>query len=200
MVKPPHDPDDDAVYSNDGRLDPAKLDAAKRPKRRRKTRKLPDPPAELVAWGKGAEKRALARPYPPGVISEPLGFDEEHWTAPHNDIELHTLQLADAFGTRSRAVFVTFMRQLEALCGKSHWDEAAKQWRLDENEFSAALAILNSLHPRNELEAAHAAQMVAVHLLTMKVSARAIKIRIRHPHGFSRREAGAHFHGSAGSL
>ena len=84
-------------------------------------------------------------------------------------------QLADAFGTRSRAVFVTFMRQLEALCGLSHWDEAAKQWRLDEHEFSAALAIINSLHPCNELEAAHAPQMVAVHLLTMKVAARAIE-------------------------
>ena len=175
MARPPRDPGDNAVHSNNGRLDPAKLDAAKRPKQRRKSRKLPDPPAELLAWGKSAEKRALARPYPPGVISEPLGFDEEQWTAPHNDIGLHTLQLADAFGTRSRAVFVTFMRQLEALCGQSHWDEVAKQWRLDEHEYSAALAIVNSLHPRNELEAAHAAQMVAVHFLTMKVAARAIK-------------------------
>ena len=175
MVRPPRDPSDDAVLTSDGRLDPAKLDAAKRPRRRQKSRKLADPPAELVAWGKAAEKRALARPYPPGIISEPMGFDEEQWTSPHNDLELHTLQLADAFGTRSRAVFVTFMRQLEALCGQSHWDEDAKQWRLDEHEFSAALAIVNSLHPRNELEAAHAAQMVAVHLLTMKVAARAIK-------------------------
>lgn len=175
MARPPRDSDDDTAHTNDGRLDPAKLDAAKRRKRRRKSRKLPDPPAELIAWGRGAEKRALARPYPPGIISEPLGFDEEHWTAAHNDIDLHTLQLADAFGTRSRAVFVTFMHQLEALCGCSHWDEEARQWRLDEHEYSAALAIVNSLHPRNELEAAHAAQMVAIHLLTMKVAARAIR-------------------------
>lgn len=174
MPRPPRDPDDDVRLTKDGRLDPAKLDAAKRT-RRRKSRKLPDPPAELVKWGKAAEKRAKARPYPPGVISEPCGFDEEHWTAPHNDIDLHTLQLASAFGTRSSAVFVTFMRQLEALCGQSHWDEGAKQWRLDEQEYSAALAIVNSLQPRNELEAAHAAQMVAVHILTMKVTARAIK-------------------------
>lgn len=175
MVRPPRDPSDDAIFSNDGRLDPEKLDAAKRRKRRRKSRKLPDPPAELKRWEKAAEKRAYARPYPPGVISEPVGFDEEEWTAPHNDFDLHTLQLADAFGTRSSAVFVTFMRQLEALCGKNIWDEEARQWRLDEREYSACLAMINSLKPRNELEAAHAAQMVAVHLLTMKVAARAIK-------------------------
>jgi len=52
-------------------------------------------------------------------------------------------RLADAFGTRSHAVIATFMSQLNALCGQSHWDEHARQWRLDENEFSAALAIVN---------------------------------------------------------
>jgi hypothetical protein len=175
VSRPPRDPDDNARLKSDGRLDPGKLDAAKRPKRKRKARKLPDPPAELRQWEKAAEKRALARPYPPGIILEPAGFDEEHWTAPHSDPDLHTLQLADCFGTRSRAVFVTFMQQLEALCGKSHWDEEARQWRTDEHEFSASLAIINALKPRNELEAAHAAQMVAVHLMTMKAAARALR-------------------------
>ncbi len=59
--------------------------------------------------------------------------------------------------------------------GQSHWDEVARQWRLDENQFSAALAVVNSVKPRNEMEAALAAQMVAIHLLTMKVTARALK-------------------------
>ncbi|MCZ8369463.1 MAG: hypothetical protein O9293_05760 [Porphyrobacter sp.] len=102
-------------------------------------------------------------------------MDEEHWTAPHNDPRLWTLQLADAFGTRSQAVIATFMRQLEALCGPDHWDEEAKQWRLDEKLFSAAIGIVNSVKPRNEMEAALAAQMVAIHLLTMKASAMALR-------------------------
>ena len=106
---------------------------------------------------------------------EPAGFDQEAPTPPHSDNELWWLQLADAFGTRSSAVIATFMDQLEALCGRDYWDEEARQWRLDENQFSAALAIVNSVKPRNEMEAALAAQMVAVHLLTMKVTARAIK-------------------------
>jgi hypothetical protein len=72
-------------------------------------------------------------------------------------------------------VIGTFLGQLEALCRKSHWDEEAKQWRLDEHQFNAVLALVSNLKPRNEMEAAFAAQMVAVHLLTMKVSAFAIR-------------------------
>lgn len=158
-----------------GRIDPAKLDAAAKPRRRPLKRKRPKPAAELKDWEKGARRRADARAYPPGIMLVPAGFDREHWSAPHGDAQLWTLQLADAFGTRCRATIATFLSQMEALCGKNFWDEEARQWRLDEHEFSAALAIVNSLHPRNELEAAHAAQMVAIHLLTMKVTARAIK-------------------------
>lgn len=159
----------------DGLIDPAKLDAAAKPKRNRRKRNRPEPAAELRQWEEGAERRAYARPFPPGVMLEAAGKDKEHWTAPHNDSGLWTLQLADAFGTRSRAVVATFMGQLEALCAPNHWDENTKQWRLDENQFSAALAIVNSVKPRNEMEAALAAQMVAIHFLTMKASARALQ-------------------------
>lgn len=159
----------------DGCIDPNKLDAAAKPRRKRRKRNRPEPAAELREWERAAERRALARPYPPGVMFEPAGFDEETPTPPHSDDGLWWLQLADAFGTRSSAVISTFMDQLEALCGQSHWDDDAKQWRLDENQFSAALAIVNSVKPRNEMEAALAAQMVAIHLLTMRVTARALK-------------------------
>jgi hypothetical protein len=159
----------------DGRIDPRRLDVAAKPRRRRRKRNRPEPAAELREWEKGARQRADARPYPPGIMLEAAGFDNEHWTAPHSDPSLWHLQLADAFGTRSRAVISTFLVQLEALCGQSHWDDEAKQWRLDENQFSAALAVVNSVKPQNEIEAALAAQMVAVHLLTMKVTAQAIK-------------------------
>lgn len=158
-----------------GRLDPAKLDVTAKPRRKRRKRNRPEPTAELREWEKAAERRAYARPHPPGIILEPAGFDKEHWTAPHSDPMLWTLQLADAFGTRSRAVVATFMGQLEALCGDNQWDDASKQWRLDENQFSTALAVVSSVKPRNEMEASLAAQMVAIHLLTMKLTARAIK-------------------------
>ena len=83
--------------------------------------------------------------------------------------------MGEAFGTRSKAVITLFLRQLESLCSEGHWDEKAHQWRLDENEFSAALAMVNAIKPKNEMEAALAAQMVSVHLMQMKCSARAIR-------------------------
>lgn len=169
------EPSEPGAAPHGGRIDPAKLDVAAKPKRKRRRRNRPEPTAELREWQKAAEKRAYARPFPPGVMFEPLGFDQEAPTPPHSDDSLWWLQLADAFGTRSSAVINTFMNQLEALCAPNHWDENTKQWRLDENQFSAALAIINSVKPRNEMEAALAAQMVAIHLLTMKVTARAIK-------------------------
>ncbi len=168
-------PPDSAPIPQDGRIDPAKAVIAAKPKRRRKARNRPEPAPELRKWEAAAEARMFKRPHPPNIMLEPAGFDAEHWTSPHSDEGLWTLQLADAFGTRSRAVLSMFMGQLEELCGKNHWDDAAKQWRLDENQFSAALAVVNSVKPRNEMEAALAAQMVAIHLLTMKVTARALK-------------------------
>ena len=163
------------TIANDGKLDPRKLDVAAKPKRKRRARNRPSPDPELQAWGKKAEARLYTRPIPPGIILEPAGVLGEHWTSPHSDVGLWQAQLADALGTRSRAVVITFMAQLQALCGESHWDDEARQWRLDENELSAALAMVATIKPRDEIEAALAAQMVAIHILTMKTTARAIK-------------------------
>lgn len=165
--------DDNGAISKGGDIDPATADIAKRP--RRKARNRPDPPAELREWGTKAEQRLYQRPLPPNIILEPVGFDKEQWTSPHSDPSLWTLQLADAFGTRSQAVISLFMSQLESLCGRGVWDEAAHQWRMQESELSAILALVNAFRPRNEAEAMLAAQMVATHLLAMKVGARALR-------------------------
>ena len=170
LNKPPH-----SAIPNDGRLDPASIDVAARKPRKRKARNRPAPSPELVVWAERAEKRLLARPYPPGIMLEPAGFNKEHWTSPHADVGLWQDQLGEAFGTRSKAVITLFLRQLEALCSEDQWDEEAKQWRLDENEFSAALAMVSAIKPRNEMEAALAAQMVSIHLMQMKCAARAIR-------------------------
>lgn len=161
--------------ANDGRIDPGSVDVAKPKCRKRKLRNRPAPSPELIAWAQEAEERLFARPHPPGIMLEPAGFDEEHWTSPHADTDLWAIQLGEAFGTRSKGVITLFLRQLQALCSKDQWDEEAHQWRLDENEFSAALAMVNAIKPKNEMEAALAAQMVAIHLLQMKVAARAIR-------------------------
>jgi hypothetical protein len=41
--------------------------------------------------------------------------DREQWTAPHDDLDLWMLQLADAFGIRSQAVISTLLGQLETV-------------------------------------------------------------------------------------
>lgn len=174
MARAPRDPDDLASLTKDGLVDPCERVVVETPKKSRRQIR-PDPEKELQDWRAGARRRADARPYPPDIMLEPAGFDEEHWTAPHNDDGLWMLQLAEAFGTRSMSVMFVFLEQLQNLCGKNIWDEKVNQWRLNEHEFSAAIALVNGLRPRNEIEAAHVAQMVAVHWMTMKASARAIR-------------------------
>jgi len=165
----------DMTGMQSGRIDPDELDVTEKSARVRQPRNRPEPRDELKQWADGAEKRVRARSIPPGIMLEPAGFDKEHWTAPHSDDDLWSLQLAEAFGTRSQAVMSMFLHQLEALCRPSHWDDDARQWRLDEHEYSAMIALVDTVKPRNEIEAALAAQMVAVHLMTMKVAARALR-------------------------
>lgn len=160
---------------NDGLMDPKHSDVANPKRRRRKVRERPEPPLDLRQYKVGAEKRVKARPTHPMVMLEPKGFDREEMVSLFNDERLQDLQLADAFGTRSYAVMSTFLRQLESLCDAKWWDEDARQWRLDEPTFNTILALVSSTKPRNEMEAAFAAQMAAIHMLSMKVTARAIK-------------------------
>ena len=89
--------------------------------------------------------------------------DEDHWVA----------LLFEAFGTRSQATFRTFMGQLAELCS-TDWNEAESAWHPAQDELVAAVQIVRSTKPRNEAEACLAAQMVAVHLMQMKLSARAL--------------------------
>jgi hypothetical protein len=163
----------DTLLPQDGVVRPAEMDLAARIERRADN--LPEPPDELREWETAADRRMCNRPYPPNIILEPDGAGGTHWTAPHADGSLWILQLCDAFGTRSQAIVTTFLRQLQGLTNGRLWDEKAQDWRVDEIELSAMLAIINSLKPRNEMEACLAAQMVAVHLMQMKLSAHALK-------------------------
>jgi hypothetical protein len=152
---------------------PDEMDLAARRQRRVDTR--PEPPEELREWESAADRRLGKRPYPPNIILAPDGAGGEHWTSPHADESLWVLQLCEAFGTRSQAIITTFMRQLQALASDKIWDKEAGEWLVDEVQLSAMLAIINSVKPRNEMEACLAAQMVAVHLMQMKLSAQVLQ-------------------------
>lgn len=135
----------------------------------------PKMPANIRELAADALNRHLRRPgTPPLEITMENGRwwfgspyaaeDEDNWIA----------LLFDAFGTRSQGTFRTFMCQLAELCS-SDWNENEKAWHPAEDELIAAVQIVRSTKPRNEAEACLAAQMVAVHLIQMKLSAQALK-------------------------
>ncbi|MEO8926404.1 MAG: hypothetical protein ABI306_04500 [Caulobacteraceae bacterium] len=90
----------------------------------------------------------------------------------HADREAWEIQLYDAFGTRSAKVIGLFLDQLSHLCRE---DAPNGPWRPNEAELNAMIGMVNGVRPRNEIEAALAAQMVAVHLLTMRSAHHALR-------------------------
>lgn len=76
--------------------------------------------------------------------------------------------LFEAFGTRMGSVAHVFILHLARLCS-ADFDQAKGGWAPNEDELQAAIAIVQSLAPRNEAEAALAAQAVAVHFAAMKM-------------------------------
>lgn len=143
---------------------------------RRRRRKLcdrskPEPPEQLKAAESKASARTFKRPVSPGIMYEQVG-EYFYPTAPHSDIGLWELQIFDAFGTRSRSIVLTFLAQLRRLVPEVSVEGVADR-KPDETELNAALAMVADIQPRNVIEAALAAQMVAVHWLQMRLSAQA---------------------------
>lgn len=139
--------------------------------RRRKRRDLPEPTDSLKADKPKVRGRLERMPLSPGLILEPRKDGEDGWVdaPPHSDRELWDLQLHAAFGTRSRALVKSFVAQLKHLC-RQDWDEDLQCWKWNETDLNAALALVSDIQPRNAVEAALAAQMVAVHVLQMNLA------------------------------
>jgi hypothetical protein len=148
------------------------MDAGSQPKRRRKDRSRPDPPAQLKAKQPEAEAFCESLPLMPGVVMEDR---RETWEfrAPHNDKTLWELQLIQAFGTRSMSLLNVFLEQLASLCPEV-WDEQANKWKYNEREWNALIALVADHQPENSTQAAQAAQMAATHLMVMRLSAQAL--------------------------
>jgi hypothetical protein len=118
---------------------------------------------------------ALARCWkrPPGVdvVTSPVQHSHlELLTCPYRDEDLDLWMglVLDAFGTRIASVGQTFLRQLAALCPDVLYEDEERT-RTCEESLRQAVCIVHGLKPRNEAEAAHAAQLVALHFAAMKV-------------------------------
>jgi hypothetical protein len=123
----------------------------------------------LQELGEAAIARMWTRPATPDIgVAECDGGWTFHSPYQPEHAEQWEALLLDAFATRSAATFEMFTSQLSRLCSQS-WDDKAGVWLPNERELVAAIQIVRSMAPRNEAEAALAAQAVAVHFATMKL-------------------------------
>jgi hypothetical protein len=137
-------------------------------------------PAIYKGVAASARERHKGRVLQPGVTVEVEKTDLHGYrlVSPHRDYESWLAMICDALGTRSIDTANTFLRQLTQLCPQ-YWSsdgEAGQgEWVPDEDEINMVLAMVAGIKPRNEMEAALAAQMVAVHLITMRTAASVLK-------------------------
>jgi hypothetical protein len=119
-----------------------------------------------------AKARTQRRSFAPFIALERDEAGVHQWEWPFEDTSDDWLHLVvDAFGTRSANIAHIFVDQLAALAAKQ-WDEPTGKWIPDAQEVSALIAIVSACRPKNEAQAAMAAQMAAVHLMTMRVGSR----------------------------
>ena len=134
---------------------------------------LPDVPAALATSIGKAKTRTLSRRHGP-VIDLVQGDDGKlEWNWPFRDDGDRDWKwlVVDAFGTRHANVAACFVNHLMDLCS-SKFDEASDAWVPETAELSTMLHIISAHRPRDEAQAALAAQIAATHLLTMKVAKR----------------------------
>ena len=145
------------------------------------SKRKPPMPEALRPFIDRARARHMKRPPNPGVAVE--GSESFGWTLGpnHRDRDAWEVQIADAFGTRSASACQVFLDQLSGLCIGSY----GGHWEPNEQELNAALNMVSGIRPRNEVEAALAVQMVAAHMMMMKLSAQAL----RNPYGDPRTAA-----------
>lgn len=151
--------------------------APERPGKRERSK--PPLPEMLRPFIEQARERHKRRPPNPAVTirKHPTGYGFESL---HRDEEAWMVHIADAFGTRSESTVRVFLGQLADLCSLVR-DESGNRYP-SELELNAALNIVHGVRPRNEMEAALAAQMVAVHFMTMKLAGATLSYGSISPH------------------
>lgn len=86
-----------------------------------------------------------------------------------------TALLFNAFGTRSISVMEHFLDAIASLVGEGFYDDERNCWMPLERDFQAAINIINALDPQDEAQAAYAAQLLALHLSSVKLGAQCSK-------------------------
>lgn len=120
-----------------------------------------------------AEARTRKRSHGP-IVEMKRTADNSAWEWPFEEGDWRWLVL-DALGTRNEAVACVFLNQLLQLCSADERDDDLHQWVPDTHELTQLLHIVAAHKPKNEAQAALAAQMAAAHVLAMRLGARAFR-------------------------
>jgi hypothetical protein len=132
----------------------------------------PPMPDMLRPWVEDAKARLAKRRASPGVkVYASMG--RHLFVSPHDDDEAWEAMICAAFATRSHSTINAFLDQLGQI-SPMVYDPKAGCWKPHPDALNAALNIAQATKPRNELEACFAIQMVATHLLTMKLFAETV--------------------------
>jgi hypothetical protein len=128
-------------------------------------------PKSLRPLADKAIARHMKRPLPPKINVEGEVGCEYTFSSPYakEDGEAWEALLFQAFGTRRITVAQYFIGALVGLV-KGVWDAEGHKWRPSQDEFDAIVAMVNSMQPRNEAQAAYAAQLCALHLSAMRLA------------------------------
>ncbi len=131
---------------------------------------LPEPSDSEALAIAAARRRAEGKP-PPVEVRYRHG-ETIDMVSPHADIDGHRDQLRDVFGGRSDATIHAALRFLTRVS-----DDPRVEAGTDDVPINAALAIMDAIAPRDELEAALATQMAGCHVLTLDMMCRARESR-----------------------
>jgi hypothetical protein len=163
--------------------DPAVAEAAKRAAAERRSaedqafadklaKRAPPDQVERAEIEK-ARKRTKARTQRIAMHIEDRGTAGSEVYPPHSDDEGHEYRLADTFGTRSRQFVYSMLKGL----GNATEDHSLNQGLLpgspDQLALNAALAVIDGVRPKDEIEAMLAAHMAVTNIVLLELVARA---------------------------
>ncbi|HZL70400.1 MAG TPA: hypothetical protein VFC29_24065 [Candidatus Limnocylindrales bacterium] len=109
-----------------------------------------------------AQKRVVGRRRPARAKVQSKRYGSRSFSSPHTDIAGFRVRLADALGTASAEFVESSLHQLIQAVSHCDMPEGGS-----EMELNAALALIESIRPTNEVQAALGLQMAATHRLAM---------------------------------
>jgi hypothetical protein len=119
-----------------------------------------------------ARKRTKARAQRIAVHIEDRGAERRLLYPDHSDEEGHDYRLADTFGTRSRHFVYSMLNSLGKATEDHSQNYGFTPGSSDEIAFNAALAVIDGVRPKDEIEAMLAAHMAVTNIALLELVAR----------------------------